>query len=98
MSGPFTTTIAALRDIRAEHWDMDACYALDRVIEAAQSLNNGAPYFNADPARMAKLDKHIKRIAQGINATYRREPLTPRELEMIEQDARSERTREEMRG
>jgi DNA-binding NarL/FixJ family response regulator len=98
MTGPFDTTIAALRDIRAEHWDLDACYAFDRLIEAAQSLNNGAPYFNADPARMAKIEKHIKRIAQGINATYRREHLTPREIEIMDMDARSERTREEMRG
>lgn len=97
MTGPLTDTIKALRDLRLEHWNMDACYALDRVIDAATALNQTAPYWNDPDGRLAKMDKHIRRMALGIAAQYRTEPLTPRELEMVQQDERSERTREEVR-
>lgn len=96
MTGPFAATVEALRAMRAHHWDLDACYAFDRLIDAAQSLNSGAAYFNADPERMAKLDKHMRRIAQGINATYRAEPLTAREIEIMDAEARSEREKEDV--
>ena len=94
MTGPLTDTIKAIRDLRSEHWDLDACYALDRVIDAATALNNSAPYFNDDADRMAKLDKHIRRLALGIAAQYRTEPLTPREIET--RDAEERREREEV--
>lgn len=94
MTGPLTDTIKALRDLRLEHWNMDACYALDRVIDAATALNNTAPYWNDPDGRLAKLDKHIRRMAIGIAAQYRTEPLTAREIET--RDAEERREREEV--
>lgn len=97
MTGPFAETIAAIRILRGEHWDIDACYALDRLIDAATALNNAAPYWHDDEDRTGKLIKHLRRAAISISAQYPLEPLTGRELEMILQDERSKAMREEAR-
>lgn len=97
MKGPYAETVAAIRDLRALHWDLDACYALDRLIDAATALNNAAPYWRDDQDRNAKLSKHLRRAALSISAQFRTEPLTPREIEVIDIDFRSKAAREDMR-
>lgn len=93
----FRKTAEAIRILRLTVWDLDGCYALDRLHDAAMSLHSARQYVDAEPRRLEKLDKHLRRLAIEAASQFPAEPPTPREIEVMEIDARSKARREEMR-
>jgi hypothetical protein len=95
---PYAATIAALRALRAEVWDLDGCYSLDRLIDAATALNNAAPHWSDEfGKRTRKLGKHLRRAGLSIAAQYRRPSAELIEInaERDRADARSAAMRED---
>jgi hypothetical protein len=91
------TTRARISDLRRHVWDLDGCYALDKLIDAAAALQQAAPYFSDDEARVAKINRHLRALALAIAAQY---PAQSSELRDINTgrdraDARSKAMRED---
>ena len=91
------TTRARISELRQHIWDLDGCYALDRLIAAAAELQQAAPYFSDDECRMAKINRHLRALALAIAAQY---PTQSAELRAVNMDrdradARSKQMRED---
>ncbi len=91
------TTRARISELRLHIWDLDGCYALDRLVAAAAELQQAAPYFSDDEARVAKINKHLRALALTIAAQY---PAQSAELRAVNRDrdradARSKQQRED---
>lgn len=91
----FHATAKAIRDIRLTVWDLDGCYALDRLYDAAQNIGRALEYAQPDAERAAKLDKHLRKMAIEISCQFGTEPPTPREIEVMDMDARNKALRED---
>jgi hypothetical protein len=77
------TTAQAIKHLRAEMWDIDACFGLDRLEEAARAVQNAASYIPDDDRRIAKVNKHLRRLALSIAAQY---PEPSHELRAVNAD------------
>lgn len=91
----FHATAKAIRDIRLTVWDLDGCYALDRLYDAALNIGRALEYTQPDPDRATKLDKQLRKMAIEISCQFPPEPPTPREIEVINMDARNKALRED---
>lgn len=91
----FLATRDAVRAMRLHVWDMDGCYALDRIADAANALHLALQYSKAEPRTIAKLDKHLRRLAQDVFAQFPVEPPSPAMLARDEADMKSKMMRED---
>ncbi len=94
MTPELKATREAIRGLRVHVWDLDYCYALDRLMDAAQSVGQALAHVEHDPARAAKLDKQLRKMALDIMTRCPRE-LTPRDVEIMDMDARNKAQRED---
>lgn len=90
-------TAFAIKQLRLTVWDLDGCYALDRLEEAARAIQTATGYFRDDDERVAKINKHLRRLALSIAAQYPAQSAELREInaERDRADARSAAMRED---
>lgn len=91
------TTRQSIAELRRHVWDLDGCYALDRLETAAAAIQQASEHFRDDEAGVPKINKHLRQLALAIAAQY---PPQSAELREINEgrdraDARSKAMRED---